>query len=122
MKPDVYNFVGTVAEKYGIDAAIELATFETEQLTAVEELVERENIACDLQVSQAHDLQLDEKHDLKLKKAYDALIAAGSAPTKTAVHTTGEEAERVSSCMSHFCWCRAHTSSGLRRQRCQRLF
>lgn len=104
----MYNFVGTVAEKYGIDAAIELAAFETEQLAAVEELVERENIACDLQVSQAHDVQLDEKHDIKLKRAYDALIAAGSAPTKTAVHTSGEEAERVS-CISHCCWCRAHT-------------
>ncbi len=91
----MYNFVGTVAEKYGIDAAIELAAFETAHLAAIEELVDRENIPCDLQVSQAHDVQLDEKHDMKLKKAYDALVAAGSEPTRFAVHTTGEEAERV---------------------------
>ncbi|OJJ05983.1 hypothetical protein ASPVEDRAFT_309418 [Aspergillus versicolor CBS 583.65] len=96
LKPDVYNAVGTVAEKYGMDAAIELAAFETAHLTAIEELVKLESIACDLQVSLAHDVQLDETHDVKLKKAYDALIAAGSGPTKTAVHTTGEEAEKVS--------------------------
>lgn len=116
----MYNAVGTVAEKYGMDAAIELAAFETAHLTAIEELVKLENIACDLQVSLAHDVQLDETHDAKLKKAYDALIAAGSGPTKTAVHTTGEEAEKVNIFPS--CWSRLLIPSGLRRQRCQRLF
>lgn len=120
MKPDVYNAVGTVAEKYGMDAAIELAAFETAHLTAIEELVQRENIACDLQISLAHDVQLDETHDAKLKKAYDALIAAGSAPTNTAVHSTGEEAEQVNIFPSS--WSRLLIPSGLRRQRCQRLF
>ncbi|KAL4780066.1 FAD dependent oxidoreductase-domain-containing protein [Aspergillus varians] len=96
LKPDVYNFVGTVAEQYGIEAAAELAAFETAHIPAIESLVEREDISCDLQVSQAHDVQLDEKHTTKLRAGYEALLAKGSESTKTAVFTTGEEAEEVS--------------------------
>ncbi|KAL4926209.1 NAD(P)/FAD-dependent oxidoreductase [Aspergillus undulatus] len=96
LKPDVYNFVGTVAQRYGVEAAAELAAFECAHIPAIQAVVEREKISCDLVVSQAHDVQLDETHTLKLQAGYDALIAKGSEPTKTAAYTTGKEAERVS--------------------------
>ncbi|KIA76009.1 hypothetical protein HK57_00626 [Aspergillus ustus] len=96
LKPDVYNFVGTVAERYGAEAATELAAFECAHLPAIEAVVEKEKIQCDLQVSQAHDVQLDEAHTDKLYNAYKTLIDSGSALTKSAAYTTGEEAERVS--------------------------
>jgi glycine/D-amino acid oxidase-like deaminating enzyme len=102
LKPDVYNFVGTVAERYGGEAAAELAAFECAHIPAIESVVEKEGIQCDLQVSQAHDVQLDEAHTAKLYNAYKSLIDSGSALTSTASYTTGEEAERVS---LHVCCC-----------------
>jgi folate-dependent tRNA-U54 methylase TrmFO/GidA len=95
LKPDVYNFVGTVAERYGVEAAVELAAFECAHIPAIEAVVEKEGIQCDLQVSQAHDVQLDQAHTAKLYNAYKSLIDSGSALTRTASYTTGEEAERA---------------------------
>ncbi|KAL6237501.1 hypothetical protein BDW75DRAFT_248981 [Aspergillus navahoensis] len=96
LKPDVYNFVGTVAATHGVEAAAELAAFESAHIPAIEAVVEREKIACDLVVAQAHDVQLDEKHTEKLRAAYETLLANGSEATKSAAFTTDMEAEMVS--------------------------
>ncbi|KAL5332401.1 FAD dependent oxidoreductase superfamily [Aspergillus crustosus] len=96
LKPDVYNAISIFAEKYGPEAAAELAAFETAHVPAIEAVVAKENIACDLEVSLAHDVQLDETHNAKLEAGYNALIANGVDITKTAVFTAGKEAEAVS--------------------------
>ncbi|KAL3472047.1 FAD dependent oxidoreductase [Aspergillus californicus] len=96
LKPDVYNAITTFAQRYGFEAAAEMAAFETAHVPAIQSLVEQENIACDLQVTQAHDVQLDEKHTAKLRNGYEALLANGSVVTKTATYTSGKEAEKVS--------------------------
>ncbi|KAL4794091.1 FAD dependent oxidoreductase [Aspergillus venezuelensis] len=96
LKPDVYNFVGTVAEKYGVEAAAELAAFECAHIPAIEEVVQREKIACDLHISQAHDVQLDEAHTTKLENGYRSMMEQGSEPTKYAAYKTGKEAEMIS--------------------------
>ncbi|KAL4861453.1 FAD dependent oxidoreductase-domain-containing protein [Aspergillus spectabilis] len=96
LKPDVYTAISMFASKYGVEAAAELAAFETAHIPALESVVKKENIPCDLQVSQAYDVQLDETHNAKLEADYRALIANGSDITKTAVYTSGKEAEAVS--------------------------
>ncbi|KAL2829424.1 FAD dependent oxidoreductase [Aspergillus cavernicola] len=96
LKPDVYNAISTFAGRYGVEAAAEVAAFEYAHVPALEAVVAKENIDCDLQVSQAHDVQLDEKHTAKLKAGFEALLAGGSVPTQSAVFTSGTEAENVS--------------------------
>ncbi|KAL4805161.1 FAD dependent oxidoreductase [Aspergillus unguis] len=96
LKPDVYNFVGSVAAKYGTEAAAELAAFECAHIPAIEEVVRKEGISCDLVVSQAHDVQLDQTHTDKLRDGYEKLINEGSVHTKVARYTVDDEAEMVS--------------------------
>jgi hypothetical protein len=97
MKPDVYSGISTLAAKYGVEAAAEVAALEAKHLSVIKSLIEREQISCDLEVSQAVDVQLDESHNAKLLAGYNALVAGGSEATKAAVYVSGSEAEVVSS-------------------------
>lgn len=96
MKPDVYNWISTLAEDHGVDAAAEVAAFEAKHVQAVKDFVEREGIDCDYTVTQAVDVQLSEDHFRKLRAGYERLIASGCAPTKQALCVGPEQAEEVS--------------------------
>ena len=97
MRPDVYNAIGTLAARYGVEAAAEVAALEVKHLSVIKSLIEREQISCDLKVSKAIDVQLDDSHNEKLLAGYNALIADGSEATKAAEYVSGSEAEMVSS-------------------------
>lgn len=96
MKPDLYNWISTVAADYGVDAAAEVAAFEAKHVQAIKEFVERENIDCDYTVTKAVDVQLSLDHFKKLKAGCERLIASGCTPTKQARCVGPEEAEAVS--------------------------
>jgi hypothetical protein len=96
MKPDVYSSIGTLAARYGVEAAAEVAALEAKHVSVIKSLIDREQISCDLEVSKAIDVQLDESHNAKLLAGYDALIAGGSEATKAAAYVSGSEAEMVS--------------------------
>lgn len=91
----MYNFISTLAARYGVEAAAELAAFETEHVSVLESLIETEKIQCDLEVFKAIDVQLDDQHTAKLQAGYEELIANGSEATKGAVYISGEDAEAV---------------------------
>lgn len=96
MKPDVYSWISTLAEDYGVDAAAEVADFETKHVQAVKELVDTENIDCDYTVTNAVDVQLDAEHYEKLKAGFEKLLADGCSPTKQARYVGPDQAESVS--------------------------
>ncbi|KAJ5925041.1 hypothetical protein N7454_007680 [Penicillium verhagenii] len=96
MKPDIYNFVASLATEYGVEAAAEVAAFEAKHVYAVQDFVEKEKIDCDYTVTKATDVQLDEAHFQKLKDGYNRLIAGGSKPTAGAQIIESEEAEAFS--------------------------
>lgn len=96
MKPDIYNFVSSLATDYGVDAAAEVAAFEAKHVYAIRDFVEKENIDCDYTVTQAVDVQLDPNHYKKLKQGFQWLVESGCAPTKTGQYVDAENAQAVS--------------------------
>ncbi|KAL5335906.1 FAD dependent oxidoreductase-domain-containing protein [Aspergillus crustosus] len=96
LKPDPYNRVSTLAAEYGIDAAKEVAEFEARHVDAIQEVVEKENIDCDLSVTEAVDVQFSELHARNLKDKYDRLVASGCEPTRKTKYTGPEDAEAFS--------------------------
>lgn len=96
MKPDLYNFISTVAADHGVDAAAELAAFEAKHLYAIKEFTQKEKIDCDYTVTKAVDVQLSRDHFKTLKEGHERLVACGCTPTKQ-VHCVGpDEAQAVS--------------------------
>ncbi|KAF5671680.1 oxidoreductase [Fusarium heterosporum] len=96
IKPDVYNLSGSMAARYGVDAAAEIAEFELANLEVVKDYVQDNNVDCDLILTQAVDVQLSEEHNRALKTGYDKLIDAGVAATKKAFYLDGKYAEKIS--------------------------
>ncbi|KAJ5113135.1 hypothetical protein N7456_001669 [Penicillium angulare] len=95
MKPDIYNFIATLAEDYGVDAAAEVAAFEAKHVHVMKDFVEAEKINCDYTVTKAVDVQLTESHFKKLKDGYHRLVAGGSKATDAQI-IESEEAETFS--------------------------
>ncbi|KAJ5974563.1 FAD dependent oxidoreductase [Penicillium waksmanii] len=96
VKPDIYNFVSTLATDYGFDAAAEVANFEAKHVYAIKEFVEKEKIDCNYTVTKAIDVQLDPNHYKKLKKGFHELVANGCAATKLGQYVDAENAEAFS--------------------------
>ncbi|KAJ5112709.1 hypothetical protein N7532_000754 [Penicillium argentinense] len=96
MKPDIYNFVSTLAAEYGVDAAAEVAAFEAKHVYAIKDFVEREQIDCDYAVTQAIDVNFSSDHYKKLKKGFEQLVASGCVPTKEGRYIDAENAQEFS--------------------------
>lgn len=96
MKPDVYSGIGSLAARYGVEAAAEVADLEEKHIEAIESLIKREQISCDFEINRAIDTQLEQSYNTELLARYKGLVANGSEPTKRVVYKSGSEAERVS--------------------------
>lgn len=95
MKPDIYNFIATLAADYGVDAAAEVAAFEAKHVHAMKDFIEAEKIDCDYAVTKAVDVQLTEAHFKRLKDGYNRLVAGGSQATAQAQIIESQDAETV---------------------------
>lgn len=95
MKPDIYNFIATLAADYGVDAAAEVAAFEAKHVHAMKDFIESEKIDCDYTVTKAVDVQLTESHFKKLKDGYNHLVSSGSQATAQAQIIEFKDAEAV---------------------------
>jgi len=96
LKPDVYFNVPKYTETYGAAAAAELAKFEASQVLAIKEVVYKEKIDCDFQLTRAIDVSLDQAHVDKAEAAFQDLVEAGAESVKD-VHFTGKKyAEQIS--------------------------
>ncbi|PYI08216.1 FAD dependent oxidoreductase [Aspergillus sclerotiicarbonarius CBS 121057] len=96
LKPDVFNRIGNLANEYGLEAAAEVATFEMDHISAIEELVEKEKIDCDLEVNRVCEVQYDKNQFAKVKAGYDFLVSKGVETIKDVGYTPPELAEAES--------------------------
>lgn len=95
LKPDVFNRIGNLAKEYGLEAAAEVAAFEMEHVSVIEDLVKKEKIDCDLEVNRVCDIQFDKDQLAKVKAGYDYLVSQGVETIKDVGYTPPELAETV---------------------------
>ncbi|KUL81687.1 hypothetical protein ZTR_10441 [Talaromyces verruculosus] len=96
LKPDSYAGIATLAQRHGVEAAAEVADFESANLAAVTEFIRQEKIDCDFVVTRAVDVQFDEKHQSRLREGYESLVEAGVESTKATFCAPDHYAEQLS--------------------------
>lgn len=101
MKPDTYFNVPKYTKLYGPEMAAKLAVFESSQVLAVKELVEREQIDCDFHLTRTIDVYLDAQVAKDTEAAYRGLLKAGVVDLKDVAFTSKSDAERV--CLLFLC-------------------
>ncbi|KAF5489963.1 putative oxidoreductase OrdL [Colletotrichum siamense] len=101
LKPDVYFNIPKYIEKYGVDAAVEVANFESSQVFAVKELVEKEKIDCDFTLTRTCDATLDEGLAAATEEAFAKLVESGVANLKDVHYTPRAQAEMVNNPYPH---------------------
>ncbi|KAI8310593.1 hypothetical protein K4K59_008107 [Colletotrichum sp. SAR11_240] len=101
LKPDVYFNIPKYIEKYGVEAAVEVANFEASQVFAVKELVEKEKIDCDFTLTRTCDATLDEGLATATEEAFAKLVESGVANLKDVHYTPRARAEKVKTPYPH---------------------
>jgi hypothetical protein len=97
LKPDSYNSVAAYASEHGIEAAAEVAAFESANVKAVAEYIQENKVECDFVLTRAIDVQLSRDHQRRIKAGFDKLSAAGVKATKDTFSVSEEgPAEMVS--------------------------
>ncbi|KAL1962876.1 hypothetical protein VTN77DRAFT_9054 [Rasamsonia byssochlamydoides] len=96
LKPSPYQVIINNAPKYGREAAVELAKFETAHIPAMKQLVEKEGIDCDFHITRAVDVLLDDGYCDEVKQGYDDLVKVGVDTVLDVEYIPGSKAERIS--------------------------
>ena len=96
MKPDTYFNVSKYTSMFGATAAAEVAAFEAANVYAVKDLVEREDLDCDFQLTRSLDVYLDLQHAKDTEEAWRKLKSEGVADLRDVAFVSGKDAERVS--------------------------
>ncbi|KAK4505526.1 hypothetical protein PRZ48_003489 [Zasmidium cellare] len=96
LKPDPYMRAAGALQKYGKEAAEEVASFEARQVKEIKDLVEKENIDCDFVVTRASDVCLYEDANQELKRGLDQLTKAGISTADGVFYSDSRTAEGVS--------------------------
>ena len=95
LRPDLYSEIHKFAEKYGFDAASEVAAFENEHLPRIQSLIENENIDCDLDTNKLFDIHFDPSLCEDARAGRESLISQGLKATESVHFTPLESAETV---------------------------
>lgn len=95
LKPDVYFNVPKYTALYGAKAAADLAKFESSQVLAIKEVVYKENIDCDYQLTRAVDVSLDQAHVDKSELEFNELVKNGAESVRDVHFTSKKYAEQV---------------------------
>ncbi len=95
VKPDSYFNVPKYTRLYGAKVAAEIAKFETSQVLAVKELVEREKLDCDFHLTRGVDVYMDEDFARRTADSYMGLVQEGVVDVRDVAYTGPEDAERV---------------------------
>lgn len=86
-------------QKYGKEAAEEVASFEARQVKEIKDLVEKESIDCDFVVTRASDVCLYEDAHQELKRGLEQLTKAGVSTADGVFYSDSRTAEGVSHLM-----------------------
>ncbi|KAL8408255.1 hypothetical protein RB594_006889 [Gaeumannomyces avenae] len=96
IKPEMYYSLAKYAKAYGMEAAAELSAFEVAHVYALKELIEKEGIDCDFQLTRAIDVFLDAGHFAKTEAAFHELVEAGLATLRDVAVVGKQHAEWIS--------------------------
>ncbi|KAF7554442.1 hypothetical protein G7Z17_g2918 [Cylindrodendrum hubeiense] len=96
IKPDTYSDIPKFAKMFGIEAATHIAAFETSNIYAVKDLIEKEGLDCDFHMTRALDVFLDPKQANGVEKAYREIVRAGIVNVSDMSFTPKKDAERIS--------------------------
>ncbi|KAJ5102775.1 hypothetical protein N7532_003304 [Penicillium argentinense] len=77
LRPDLYAITSKYAERYGLEAAVEVVRFEMSHLKEIANLVEKENIDCEFTLARSLDIYMDEDELAKRKEFVDYLRVQG---------------------------------------------
>jgi hypothetical protein len=79
LRPSVYARLPRYIEKFGVEAAVEVADFKFNHVSTIADLVKKENMDCDFVLTRSFDCSTDPKEAAALKAAYLKLKGAGIA-------------------------------------------
>ncbi|KIW39160.1 uncharacterized protein PV06_08961 [Exophiala oligosperma] len=96
IKPDTYYSAPKYERLYGTRQAAELQLFESSQVWAVKELVDREGLECDFHLTRALDVYLDPDHAAQTYEAYQRMLNDGYFDLRDVSYTGKSDAERIS--------------------------
>ncbi|EPQ66820.1 BgtA-20692 [Blumeria graminis f. sp. tritici] len=113
LRPSVYGRLPNYIEKFGVDAAVEVADFEFDHVQALATLVEQEQIDCDFTITKSFSVYVNREEAAAAKEAYIRLKEAGIARTtlNDLEWTDEDRAEQVSGvkgCVGCFEFTAAH--------------
>lgn len=95
IRPDIYGLIPTYIERHGLDAGVEVAEFEMGHIKALKEVIAKESIDCDFNITRNMNVYLNETDCEKAKHAYDTLAARGLSIVDDLHYTPAKHAERV---------------------------
>lgn len=86
----------SVLDTHGKEVAEHVASFEARQISAIRQLVARENIECDFEETRVVDVCLYPQGQHRMKAAIDKITRAGISTAKPVKYTSGAKAEEIS--------------------------
>ncbi|KAH8885851.1 nucleotide-binding domain-containing protein [Thozetella sp. PMI_491] len=96
VKPIVYFAFPRQAAIYGDKVANEIAEFQLQHVLAVKDLVEKENIDCDFQLTRACDVFLDQAYADQVTASFNKIKASGATCVRQVQYTGPRDAEQIS--------------------------
>ncbi|KAF5011043.1 hypothetical protein FDECE_2850 [Fusarium decemcellulare] len=112
VKPDGFFNVPRTIKIYGAAAAAELTKFEAAHVYAIKDLVEKEGLDCDFNVTRALDVFLDPKHAEQTEEAYRELVKSKAVDLHDVAFTPKKDAEKISGIKGAQC-CFSYTAAHL---------
>ncbi|BCR84907.1 NAD(P)/FAD-dependent oxidoreductase [Aspergillus chevalieri] len=107
IRPDLYGHIPTYIERHGTEAGVELANFELSHVKALKDVIVKEEIDCDLNITRNMNVYLNEAHGEKAKRTYEALASQAHSFVEDIHYTPQKHAEGISgvkgakACMSY---------------------
>ncbi|RDW59036.1 hypothetical protein BP5796_11960 [Coleophoma crateriformis] len=96
VKPIVYFAFPRQAAIYGDKVANEIAEFQLQHVLAVKDLVEKENIDCDFQLTRACDVFIDQAYADQVTASFNKIKASGATCVRQVQYTGARDAEQIS--------------------------
>ena len=95
MRPETYFNIPVLAERYGSEAAQEIAAFERLHVKAIKDLIRKENIDCEFTLTRTMDVLLDEQQAERARVAYEKLIEENQVSLDDVHYAPANHAEAV---------------------------
>ncbi|WPG99892.1 FAD dependent oxidoreductase [Acrodontium crateriforme] len=95
-RPDVYARATAVIDRYGVEAAEEVVTFEVRNLAAIKELIEQKQIDCDFTMTQCTSVWLRAQDGDETAIALEKLTQVGISTVSDVTYTSEADAENNS--------------------------